>query len=465
MSTLGGILNTAKSAILVNQAAVQITAHNISNANTEGYSRQRAVLSAGYPLRTPSGTFGTGVRLDNVERLRDTLADQSVRRESGKAASFGTRSDLLGRVETIFGEPSETGIGSTLDRFWSSWSDLANTPTSNNARTMVRQRGEQVALALNGAAERLNVIEADVRADVVDTIGELNGLARGIAELNQQIVISETNGTTAGDLRDARDALVDQVAKIGNVRVVVENDGTYNVTLDGSPFVQGSSPQSMSADMGGGGLVVVRSQGQQFDFPREGSRLGAMVRFINEDIVNVRASLDQFASGLVTTVNGIHELGWTPTGAGVQFFAEPADPVANPITARNISLSAAVLADASVIAASDTVGATTDNTIALQLAALRHDPSTMPAGANTTSFAGYYETIVTGVALELRSAEDSTGVYETLAAQAEMRRQSYSGVSTDEELVKLIQFQQAYGAATRIVSTVDEMMQSLLNMV
>src|SRR5690606_31987967 len=129
------------------------------------------------PLPLPHGTFGTGVRMDNVERMRDTLADQAVRRESGKAASYGARQELLGRVETIFGEPSETGIGSTLDRFWSSWSDLANAPTSDNARTMVRQRGAQVALALNGAAERLNEIEFDVRADIVDTIGELNNLA------------------------------------------------------------------------------------------------------------------------------------------------------------------------------------------------------------------------------------------------------------------------------------------------
>lgn len=463
--SLAAILNSARSALVTHQLASTITSHNIANVETEGYTRQRVNLSSNLPRQTTYGQVGTGVRLEGVTRMREGLLDNAVRREGGKAASYGMRTQLLQQAEGLFAEPGDAGIAASLDAFWGSWSDLAEAPTSNSARLMVRQRGGQLAGALNLAATRLNEIESGVRLQVTETVDTLNSLARQIAAVNDEIMAAEVGGIApANDLRDERDRFLDQLSKLGSTQVVQQADGTVIVNLDGSPFVQGGTYQTLSADVVAGTQIVARANGQQLSFPASGSVLGEMVNFLNGDVPAIRADLDTMARQLVLTVNDIHETGWTAAGGtGVRFFEEPADPTT--ITARNVSLSAAVLADHSVVAASGVVNGPGDNSVAIALSALRDDTTVVTSGAGTTSFADFYRGVVTGVALDLAAAKNSTRAYETLASQAETRRESVSGVSVDEELVSLVQHQQAYTAATRLVTTVDEMMQSLLNMV
>src|SRR5687768_12477510 len=134
MSTMANILSTARMAIFAHQTAMQVTSHNIANAETPGYSRQRAQLTEATPQVMPFGNLGTGVRITDVAQIRDTLLDASFRRESANAAGFGLRRDLLGQLEGIFAEPGDRGFATTLDAFWNAWSDLANTPTSSTAR-------------------------------------------------------------------------------------------------------------------------------------------------------------------------------------------------------------------------------------------------------------------------------------------------------------------------------------------
>jgi flagellar hook-associated protein 1 FlgK len=473
MSSMGSILNVARLAINAHQTAIQVASHNIANAETPGYSRQRAVLVENTPERTPIGLLGTGVLTQRIDQMRDSRLDASFRRESSQSAGFGLRSDLLGQLEGVFNEPSEGAFASTLDAFWNAWSDLANTPGNDNARDVLKQRGSQVAMALNAQATRLGELTADTGLRLDRSVAQFNGYAQQVAALNGQIVAAEAGAGTAGDLRDARNIALDAMARLAPVQVIERGDGSIQVTLDNQSVVDGSSAKALRYGGNPPGVQLTFA-GSAERLNAGGGELGAMLQVLNEDIPQARARLDDLAAGIVSAVNTVHRTGWSPgtepagdppvpppgwAGSNVDFF----DPAG--VSASTISLSAAVQADRGAIAASGVYGGAGDNAVARQLSQLRDTAVSIGTPPASLTLGTHYRDTVTGIAIKASSVSDSAAVYDTIAAQAEVRRQSVSGVSTDEELIDLMRHQQAYVAATRLVTAVDEMTQALLNMI
>ena len=245
MSTFGSILSIARSAIHAHQTAIQVTSHNVANAETPGYTRQRATLEQSYPVRTPMAVLGSGVRVSDVGQIRDRLLDATYRHDASQSAGFGLRRDLLGQIEGVFNEPSDAGFAATLDRFWGAWSDLANAPTNATAREVVLQRGGQVAAALNGFSTRLAELTADTGLRLDESVRRLNGFATQVAELNGQIVALESGGSSANDLRDLRNTLLDGMAKLADVAVHERGDGSVAVTIQGQTLVDGTAAKAL----------------------------------------------------------------------------------------------------------------------------------------------------------------------------------------------------------------------------
>ena len=473
MSTFGSILSIARSAIHAHQTAIQVTSHNVANAETPGYTRQRATLEQSYPVRTPMAVLGSGVRVSDVGQIRDRLLDATYRHDASQSAGFGLRRDLLGQIEGVFNEPSDAGFAATLDRFWGAWSDLANAPTNATAREVVLQRGGQVAAALNGFSTRLAELTADTGLRLDESVRRLNGFATQVAELNGQIVALESGGSSANDLRDLRNTLLDGMAKLADVAVHERGDGSVAVTIQGQTLVDGTAAKAL-VHAGSPPAVRVSFANDPDPIALVGGELGAMVEVLNVDVPGTRRQLDELATGLVQAVNAAHRAGWSPSadpvadgtvptapagwsGSGVDFF----DPAG--VSAASISLSATVKGDRGMVAAGAVYGGTGDNAVARELAALRDRGVTV--GGATRPLGTHYAETVHGIALATSGADGSATVFETLAAQAELRRQSVSGVSTDEELVALMRHQQAYVAATRLVTAADEMAQAILGMV
>ncbi len=464
-STIGGILNTARTALLAQQRATQVTAHNISNATTEGYSRQRADMVAGTPISTPFGPVGTGVHVVDVERARDALLDRSFRRESSLASGHRMRYDLLGLVETRFGEPGDYGLGAALDAFWSSWADLANDPTNTSARTAVQSRGRQLAEQLNGLAAGLDEVRDVATARLGGTVGRLNDLSSAVADLNRRIVAEEAGGHTASDLRDERDRILDEMATLVSIEVHERENGSVGVIAGGVGIVDGVRVSKLQAHFSGDDWSLRLESGTTLDV--RGGELAGMLQVLNTDLPALEDRLDELARGIVHTVNDLHRTGTNPLGqTDVVFFDDQGGDLSL-VTARNIALSDDVAADASSIAAGSGGAAgeyrSGASDIALALAQLRDTPETDYLGGRT--FGDFHANLVQDLGLSIRSTGDAATVHETLAANAEARRLSVSGVQTDEELIRLMQFQSAYTAAARVVTAADEMLQSLLNMV
>ena len=200
-----GLLSIARSALVAHQTALQTIAQNVANAETPGYSRQEAVLTANTPLRMPYGNVGTGVNVSTVVRKRDILLDESFRTANGQAGDAGMRRDLMQELEAVFGEPSDAGMTNALDQFWNAWSDLSAQPSSLAARAVVQQRGRQLGQLFNGYDTQLTTLRSSTLERLGNTVERISALATQVADLNVRIVGAESSGNSANDLRDLRD--------------------------------------------------------------------------------------------------------------------------------------------------------------------------------------------------------------------------------------------------------------------
>ncbi|MBC8085703.1 MAG: flagellar hook-associated protein FlgK [Phycisphaerae bacterium] len=370
-----GLFGISRSALLTHQQVLQTVAHNIANADTPGYSRQEAVLSANQPTRMSYGMVGTGVHVQTIVRKRDILLDDGYRSASGQSGEAELRHGTLSAIEDIFGEPSDVGLTNSLDEYWNSWSDLASTPSSQAARAVVQQRGSQVANLLNSYDGGLNQERGYALDRMSSMLGDINQMATQVADLNARISQTVSGGGNAGDLSDQRDLLLDKLATMAGTRSIPQNNSTITVIIGNSTLVDGTTARPLSIDLvtpipaptvPTPDIPVRIRLGNSVDaLTPFGGQLKAMADVVNKDIPEIRSRLNTLASSLVTSVNAAHTQGYVFTGttlpgtAAGNFF----DPgtVTAPVSAASIKLSAAVAADINEIAASDDPIAPLDN--------------------------------------------------------------------------------------------------------
>ena len=214
MSGLFSTFNIAKSGMTVQQRTINVTSHNIANANTAGYSRQRANVETSRPQSITGGTgqVGTGAQVSEIERVRDSFLDYQVRGETSILGKYDVRSNFLYEVETIFNEPSETGISSLMGKFFDSFQELSKQPSSSNARTVVAQQSAALADALNHTYTQLEKLQTNSQDLIRAGVTETNSLLNQIDRLNQEIISVKVSGNSPNDLLDKRDSLLDELS-------------------------------------------------------------------------------------------------------------------------------------------------------------------------------------------------------------------------------------------------------------
>jgi flagellar hook-associated protein 1 FlgK len=454
--SLSSLFSIARSALLAHQRAMSVTAHNVANAQTPGYSRQRLDLVPADPLRGPLGTIGRGVTEAGISRARDRFFDAAFRRESGLLSGSGTLANLLSQVEAAVHEPSDVGIAATLDGMFKSFADLANDPSSGPNRELVRQAATRLIQQLHQLDAQIGAVAQDAVDRMKSEVAEVNSLASRIAALNSEILSAGGPGRSAPDLEDQRDLLVDRLSSMISVRVLQREDGTISVLAGDTMLVDAAAAQSLAVQpLATGGFRLVSAVGGGTVDPGSGS-LKALVDLTTTTLPGIQLQLDKLAAAIVTEVNAIHRTGYTPAGStGTDFF----DP--SGVTARTIALAPPIAASGSAIAAGGTA-APGDGSIAQRIADL--------AGARVGSLGGkslreFYVEIAASVGLDVLHATQDAETQQALVDQAELQRSSVSGVSIEEEMIALIAQQQAYSAATRIITAADEMIQDLLNMI
>ena len=450
--SLMSLLSIARSALLAHQRAMAVTAHNVANAQTPGYSRQRLNLVAATPQWSPDGLIGRGVTAGGILRTRDIFFDATFRRESGLLGHSGTMRGYLSQVEGAFSEPSDLGVSAALDGLFQAFGDLANDPTGALNRDLVRQAAGQFVNRLHQLDGQLSNVAADSLSRLRGQVDEVNALAGQIAELNTEILAAGGAQQNAADLQDQRDLLVDQLSTLVSVRVLQHDDGSIGVVAGDQMLVDGANAHTLQVQAVGSGWGVASANGGGI-IDAGGGSIKALVDVLDTTLPSLRTRLDDFARSVVTEFNTIHRNGYTLSGAtGTDFF----DPAG--VTASTISLTAAITASGDAIAASAT-GAPGNGDIALQLADLA---DATPASLGGKTLRSLYVEIASGVGADVREAEQQEAIHQTLAYNADSARSSISGVSVDEEMVLLISQQQAYGAAARLIKVADEMMDDLM---
>ncbi|MGI6649788.1 MAG: flagellar hook-associated protein FlgK [Bacillota bacterium] len=239
-------LEIGRKGIQAQQLALNITGHNIANANTPGFSRQVGIMVTSYPDNVPSlnrpamhGLIGTGVIMNDIVRVRNEFYDRQFWDQNIDLGRWEERRNQLSKLELVLNEGSEAGLSSVYDMFWQSWQELVKKAENETYRTVVRDRGIALADTLNEIYAQLKGYRQELNQTLIIKKDEINNIARQLGELNGQIQDLEITGSQANDLRDKRDLLLDQLSKIVNIRVQEGSRGLTRVSIGDYDLVDG----------------------------------------------------------------------------------------------------------------------------------------------------------------------------------------------------------------------------------
>lgn len=330
-STFSGI-ELGKRSIMAHTDAITTAGHNISNANTEGYSRQRVQLKEFDPLYKPdleraerAGMIGQGMDSQSINRVRDELLDQRITEQQHSESYWETRSKYYTMIEQIYNEPNDVSIRSNMDKFWEGWQELSVHPESQAARQAVVTRGESLADSIKTKWEALMGVGNLINGDIEATVKQVNDYTRQIAALNAEIVRSRGMGDNPNDLLDRRDLLVDKLSKIINITSDRRDSDEFMVHLDGHVLVQGGIARGFEletvVDNNGYDKLVWKDTGN--DAVIKGGTLGALIELRDVDIRSEVQSLNTMTMNFSDLVNDIHRNGYGANNVtGLDFFTQ-----------------------------------------------------------------------------------------------------------------------------------------------
>lgn len=590
MSGLFSTFNVAKRGMSVQQKAIDVASHNIANANTEGYSRQRVTIETTRPFGMASmnsvsepGQLGTGAQISAIQRVRDTFLDYQVRVETSTYGKYEARQKFLNEVESIFNEPSDTGLSTLIGKFYDSWHQLSKQAHSSNARTVVAQQSAALADELNHTYSQLTKLKENANSIVQNTVFDVNGLLNQVNDLNQQIIGVKVAGNMPNDLMDKRDLLLDQLSAKFNLKITNRHfegidvypadvdgvaqpavikaepnyqvnrlssiqgmqkiaDGTYEITYLPLSDISSSSKtikvtgmtedkvkeleqsrvlwaNSSGTAVDNGGSVI--EDGATVDYsklslfkPASGELNGYMT--VTKDIDIYIDQLNGLAKALAYTVNAVHSGKTDASEDKVPFFVN--SKIANDetktiddilegeseITAGNIAVNKEILKDVMKIktrtnddqfdyASENNLDGETDGARAQAIANLRNvllriqdigtkinsreDVFDSTLGGNSLSNNGmtignnlngmtvdnFFKDTMNKLGVQAQEAKRIVKNQESLLSSFNESKLSVSGVSLDEEMANLIQFQHAYQANAKIIATVDELLEVVVN--
>ncbi|NYF23921.1 flagellar hook-associated protein FlgK [Sporosarcina sp. JAI121] len=494
-------LETNKRGLFTQQSALYTTGHNISNANTLGYSRQRVNMEAtgGFPgvglsAGTMPGFLGTGVQAGSIQRIRDGFVDQQYRQESNKLGYWESQTKAIAQMEDVLNEPSAYGLQKSLSEFWQSLQDLAVNPENGGARSVVVQRGQAVADSFNYMHKSLTEIQTNLGKEISVATGDVNSILKQISELNAQIKQVEPNGYMPNDLYDARDTLLDELStyfpietenKPSGGRALAMAEGSVTVTMkiggQSVVLVEGSkaatlktNPDNLIKTEDDGnvtnlpiiGFAVQTADGQALeldhkDFLSTGKMKSLMESYGTADgkgiYPDMLAKLDQMANAFAEEFNKVHGLGFPLTS---EVIANPDTAFFEGSGAAGIKVKQEIIDNPSLLRASTGEGEEGNGKNAKLLADVQ---SKGLEGINGATVESFFQGIIGQLGVDGQQAERMAFNTQTLKGAVEHRRASISSVSLDEEMTDMIRFQQAYNASARMITVVDETLDKIIN--
>ena len=467
---MNGLLEIGKKGILAHQASIAVAGHNIANVNTPGYSRQEAVLATTSPQSTGAGQVGTGLSVTTIRRDYDIFINEQLIQEGSGFGELHSRESSLSKVEMLFNDESGVGLNDNINEFFTSLNDLAANPTGYVERRSVKSRGDILSDTINSLSANLKDLRSGLDEEIKGTVQEINILTSRIAELNGNILQSEGGTIVANDYRDERTMLMRELSGKIDISFYEAEDGRVAIQGKGGfILVQNNSSYELGTATNLEGHVDIFSLGSGGSSVNittlvKSGELGGMLNVRDQDIPGYLAKVDELAYTLTIEVNNLHGSAYALDGVttGLDFFADLSGLLSPPAgAAEQMALSADILDPASIAAALNPASPG-DNGNALAMAGLQ---SLNLLSGGTATFDGYYNGLAADIGIDLNSASSRLVHQESMLRQLEMRRESLSGVSLDEEMADLVRFQHAYEASARLISIADEMLETVIGLV
>jgi flagellar hook-associated protein 1 len=481
-STFGG-LNTARTALWASQRGLDVTGQNIANVNTDGYSRQRVELRAMGGTAVPaihsvSSPVGNGVDASQVDRIRDVFLERRGQVETARTAQLAQVTDALGTVEAALREPGDSGLQSMLADVWAGFSAVSSSPTEAGARREVLERLDTLAAGMRTTRNTLDGQWTQTRDDLIVLAADVNATSASIADLNTQIRQAVRSGLPSNELSDRRDLLVMQLSEKVGATAVPGSDGMVDVVVGGTTLVASGAALGVRVagvdgpdGLGGGDdpRLVTSPGGTTLAV---GGTAGGRLTVLTDTLPRYREALDQLARDLVQDLNAVHAGGLDSTGvahqggwdldgnAGTVLLDDgsgsPTFAVAD-VNAGNITVR---ITSPAKLAAAALGGADLNGKVS---ADGRNADAFSQLGSRSGGVDADYRQLVVSLGVESAVATRDLQVQTVISTQVDAARESASGVSLDEEMTTMLSFQHAYSAAARMVTAIDEALDTLIN--
>lgn len=495
MSSTFSCYNIAKTGIYASQRALEVIGHNVTNADTVGYVRQQAMLSDTKSQVYGGKQVGTGVSVSEIRQIRSIFLDNTYRQENSSKSYWENIQSTVEDIESVLDSLSDSsGLGTVIDEFFNGWEELAKEPENGTAREAVVEYGISFTEVVNGIEEQLDQIQESLNEQIISAVSDINTIADQLAELNQLILVSEINGQNANDYRDQRNSLLDTLSGYTEIDVKELENGAVRVAIGGKSIVNGNSSYHLACSSTGsdGGFATVIWESSGLEANISDGKLSALIRARGEAgagtisesgtteadvdsdaeafsfststdtdnlIPRIREGLNILVNLMTRKINAIHESGTGLDGStGVSFFVKLDDSL--PFQAGNLMVNPE-LEDSDKIAASAT-GAAGDADIANKIVDFR-DSNYFKSDSLEMNIDDFYIAVVDWIGTVGEEADSYADNQGSLVELADNSRLSLSQVSMDEELTNLIKYQHAYTASARVMTTIDSMLDKIIN--
>ena len=485
---MADLLGIGKSGLFASKKALEVTGHNLSNVNTEGYSRQRVMQSTAIPISTGGFVQGTGVKVDGINRFNDEFIDKRLNGALSNSKFYDSRSENLDQIESIFNEIDSEGLNQILNKFFNSFRELANQPENETIRSVVRDTSSLVVKDFHRIRESLDLQAENIDRKITTSVSDVNQILHHIADLNGKIATIEAQQGESSDMRDQRDLALKNLSEHFKVHTYTDEKNHFVVTAQGiGTLVTGLQTQELaiisknkkysSNNMNGSTEIVLKDRpSQTITNNFQSGTLASVIKVRNEDLKKLQQDMDGIAYKFATSVNSIHRQGFvnrkiaiapdgTPASSdskgptsGIDFFVQPMEVDG---ASSLIDLSNFVKDDLSNIAAALSPNAPGDNRVSIAISKLQHERI---EGDESVTLEEKFLQTIGGIGLETGKAKLDAEQANGILAQTNGIRERLTGVSIDEETANMVRFQHAYEASAKMMQAADEMFKTVLEL-
>jgi flagellar hook-associated protein 1 FlgK len=473
MLSLFGTLDMASRAMQAQMTGVDVTGQNLANVSTTGYTRQTADIQTSPDISTSIGEEGTGANVVAIQQAVNSMLNGQIVTQQSSSGYWSAQQSALQSLQTNLNEflngtastsstssdtTSDTGLAGQLSSLFNDFQAVATSPTSISARQELISQAQTLSSTFNQVNSQFNATRTSLNSSLTNDVSSANQLLSGIAQLNGQISSAEFSGGTPNDLLDEQQQDLQNLAQLTNIQTSTGSNGAVDVSIGGQSLVSGDKVldtlQTYDASGNGSGQLLVQTATGGVDLTLTGGSIQGTIDTRDGELTKMQNSINMLASSLITQVNSVNSGGYSLTGTtGTDFVTGT--------NASDISVNQSLVNDPSLLQASGSATASGDNTVALQLADLG---SATQSNLNGQTFGDSYGETVAALGDALSNANTQVTNQSAVSTMLSTQQSSVSGVNIDQEMTNLMGFQRAYEASAELVTTVNQMMETLNQM-